>query len=196
MKRCIAILVLAISVFTAIGLPKAEELSNTPATPKAPSCCPKCGCTECMLPVCHNYFTTKTEIKYRYYCKCETVCIPDGSCWLHCGGQKCDDCGCDGKCNCTIKQETKMVKIPYKVETPVRKCAIEWVCPKCGCDCGCSVQSQAAPTPPPLSLPPVDRQAPPGDRSAAAFLGGPVAFRTDLPPNTYPANLANGPRGN
>jgi hypothetical protein len=169
MKALIAPCVLMVVALAAFGLTMAEEPTCSDVT-SAPSCCPKCGCRECLVPICHSYCTTKSEKKYRYYCKCDVICIPDHCpCWLKCwaggcengscGQQGCGNGDCEsGKCSCLIKEVHKLVKVPYTVETPVRKCTIEWVCPKCGCNCGCTEQSDsvsapAAPLPPSPSAP-------------------------------------------
>src|ERR1700761_1242182 len=58
-------------------------------------CCPRCGCHEGLLPVCHPYVETKTITKYRYCCVCEDKCIPGveiGSLVLHGGTEKDGDC--------------------------------------------------------------------------------------------------------
>ena len=145
MKTIVAPTLLAMCITAMAWLSIAEVLCRAESSTSPPNCCPKCGCHECLIPVCHLTCTTKKETKYRYCCKCETICIPD-----HCPcGSGCDDCkncGCAdqsctktsgdwqySKCSCLIKTVYKLVKIPYTVEIPVRKCTIEWTCPKCGC---------------------------------------------------------------
>ncbi|HEV2972746.1 MAG TPA: hypothetical protein VGY55_22450 [Pirellulales bacterium] len=168
MSAALAIAALAASRLSMAGEAtcNAEPSCAAPACCDPGCCCPKCGCHEGLVPVCHSYCTTKKVTKYHYCCKCEELCIPGrfpccpkcgdgccekGGCTDNCG---CDNCGCEsGKCNCLIKEVHKLVKIPYTVEVPVRKCTVEWVCPKCGCDCGCtektnSVPAPAAPMPP------------------------------------------------
>jgi len=156
---------LAIAALAAAGLSRAAEPGcNAEPSCAAPACCdpgtccPKCGCHEGLIPVCHSYCTTKKVVKYHYCCKCEDLCIPGHSpCCPKCGDGCCDqgcaanggcgNCGCEeSKCNCMVREVHKLVKIPYTVEVPVRKCTVTWVCPTCGCNCGCS-EGQAAPAP-------------------------------------------------
>lgn len=151
--------VIAVSVLTCLGLAIARLLIAGDVVPSctAATCCPRCGCHEGLVPVCHTYCTTKTETKYHYLCKCDTICIPDHcpSC-PKCGDGCCEDSCENGKCNCLIKTVHKLAKVPYTVETPVRKCTIEWVCPNCGCSCGTSdksAQSPALPMTPLASTP-------------------------------------------
>jgi hypothetical protein len=122
-----------------------------------PSRCAKCGCHDGLVPVCHTYCTTKIETKYRYYCKCETICVPDGNCSLtKCGSGPCEnsnganhscsntECNCsECQCHCLVKDVYKLVKVPYTAETPVRKCTVEWICPECGCTCSCTETSES-----------------------------------------------------
>jgi hypothetical protein len=125
-------------------------------------CCPRCGCHEGLVPVCHPYCDVRVVTKYKYCCVCEDTCIPGKDfcgLGLHCGCDcnkgGCKDCGCEsGGCeHCRVRQVHKLVKIPYTVEEPVKKCWVEWVCPRCNCGCngdaptGCS-EGNAAPTPP------------------------------------------------
>jgi hypothetical protein len=174
MKLRVMYSILAISALGIIGLSVIGEYPcNAAPSCSATSCCPKCGCHEALIPVCHSYCTTKKETKYRYCCKCDVICIPDQSCcWTKCGvglgedgnraKQGCckNNCGCaDGNCNCLIKEAYKLVKIPYTVEVPVQKCAIEWVCPKCGCNCGWTEQSNAAPATPVSPPPPAPQKS-------------------------------------
>jgi hypothetical protein len=153
------------SVLTCLGLGIVRLLiagdvgANVDTSCTAATCCPKCGCHEGLVPVCHTYCTTKKETKYHYLCKCETICVPDHcpscpKCGDGCCEGGCGEDGCEsGKCTCLIKTVHKLAKIPYTVETPVRKCTIEWVCPSCGCSCGASdkdatVQGAALPSVP------------------------------------------------
>ncbi len=108
-------------------------------------CCPQCGCR--LVPVCHVYCATKKVTEHKYTCTCEEVCIPGPSCCCKkcgncdgsgsCGG--CDDCnngcqeGCGGRCR--VREVPRLVIHPVTKEVPVRKCTVEWVCPKCGA-CG------------------------------------------------------------
>jgi hypothetical protein len=139
-------------VITAIGL--AGLMTKKPACSAepsefTPSHCSNCGCHDGLIPVCHSYCTTKKETKYRYYCRCETICIPDSSCCLlrlgnsvdnpNCNQPCCSGTNCSaekGNCHCLVKEVYKLVKVPYTVETPVRKCTVDWICPRCGCKCG------------------------------------------------------------
>ncbi len=157
------------------------------------TCCPKCGCHEGLIPVCHPYCATKKVVKYKYCCKCTELCVPgrfpccsscgDCGCNGGCGQQGCcDNGGCEsGHCNCLVRDVHQMVKIPYTVEVPVRKCNVTWVCPSCGCDCGCTempatpavpaAPGPAAPTPAPPA-PPKSATAPQTSGAGlAAFFG-------------------------
>ena len=151
MKSAILASLLACLGLGIVQLLRAADLgSNSASSCSSTTCCPKCGCHEGLIPICHPYCTTKKETKYHYFCKCETICIPD-----HCPScPKCGDGCCEGtcnegcengKCNCLIKEVHKLVKVPYTVETPVRKCNIEWVCPNCGCGCGTSEKVDSVP---------------------------------------------------
>jgi hypothetical protein len=123
-------------------------------------CCPQCGC--CMVPVCHTFTTAKKTTVYKLSCSCETVCIPgvsppcrrceccDGSAK---GGDSCqEECGC-----CRVREIHKLVKCPVTKEECVKKCTVEWTCPKCG-KCGAcettSAPAGASPaTPAPTAAP-------------------------------------------
>jgi hypothetical protein len=165
---------IAISAVAAIGISNAGEPGCSAAASdggcNSCGCCPKCGCHECMIPVCHTYCEMKKTTKYHYCCQCEAICMPSGhrKC-CDCGCDKCggdcnggcgsnEGCGCEeNKCNCHIYTAHKLVKTPYTVETPVKKCKVEWICPRCGCNCGCSesTDSVAAPAGQPSPPPPV-----------------------------------------
>ena len=156
-------------------------------------CCPRCGCHEGLVPVCHPYMDTKTVTKYRYCCLCEDKCIPGKDCccgWdLHLGCHEgCGDCGCKESCgcescgcgcdHCKVREIKKLVKIPYKETVCVRKCWVEWVCPKCNCCCnaegapaGCTENNNAAPAAAPMPPAP---PAPPANAAKSAV--------SDLPP--------------
>ncbi|HEV3415796.1 MAG TPA: hypothetical protein VG056_03265 [Pirellulales bacterium] len=188
--KAIMTTVAAFVTIAAIGLVRAGEPTcnaepscAAPACCNSGTCCPKCGCHEGMIPICHPYCTTKKVVKYHYCCKCEELCIPGrfpccpkcgdgccekGGCTAGCGCTEngaCDTCGCEqGKCNCLIREVHKLVKIPYTVEVPVRKCTVEWVCPKCGCNCGCSEKSDSAPAP----AAPMPPSPPAPEKSASA----------------------------
>ncbi|HEV3415794.1 MAG TPA: hypothetical protein VG056_03255 [Pirellulales bacterium] len=189
--KAIMTTVAAFVAIAAIGLVRAgEPTCNAEPSCAAPACCdpctccPKCGCHEGLVPVCHTYCTTKKVTKYHYCCKCEEICIPQGHCPCcpKCGEGCCekggctDNCGCDncgcenGKCNCLVKEVHKLVKIPYTIEEPVRKCTVEWVCPKCGCNCGCSEKSDSAPAP----AGPMPPSPPAPEKSASAQPIGPA----------------------
>ena len=154
MKLLTIISLVATCALMATNWPIAAEERSVSAPTCTTTCCAKCGCHEGLVPVCHTYCTTKKETKYRYYCKCETICVPEGchsgtACAQHGCSDTCDgnDCGC----KCFIKDTYKLVKVPYTVETPVKKCTVEWVCPHCGCSCGCTEQSDSATkVPPPI----------------------------------------------
>ncbi len=162
MKSFYTCALLAIATITSIG--HAGEPTCCADSICVPgTCCPKCGCHEGLLPVCHSYCDTKKVIKYKYCCTCEEMCIPghapccetcnnqDGGCAVTCGSD-------DGKCDCTYRNVKKLVKIPYLAYEPVRKCNVEWTCPKCGCACcnslsnvevseAANVATQIAPSP-------------------------------------------------
>jgi hypothetical protein len=188
MKTLYSFATLAVAALAAAGLSRAAEPGcnaepscAAPACCDSGTCCPKCGCHEGLVPVCHSYCTTKKVVKYHYCCKCEEMCIPghspccpkcgEGCCENGGGNGGCDTCGCDqGKCNCLVRDVHHLVKIPYTEEVPVRKCTVEWVCPKCGCNCGCS-EGQAAPAP----GAPMPAAPPAPNKSASAQPMGPVA---------------------
>ena len=69
---------------------------------------------------------------------------------------------------CTADVHT-LVKIPYTVEVPVRKCTIEWVCPHCGCPCGSTEAPGESPVPngPPAPAGPMPPPPPKSAQSAA-----------------------------
>jgi hypothetical protein len=107
------------------------------------SLCPHCGCR--LVPVCHTYCATKKITEYKYGCVCEELCIP-GITRLAPRCRSCEDSsrcagacdtgngsgqeGCEGRC--LVREVPKLVKYPVTKEVPVRKCRVEWVCPKCG----------------------------------------------------------------
>jgi hypothetical protein len=139
-----AIAAIALACWTTTELARSAEPPDF-----TPSHCSNCGCHDGLIPVCHSYCTTKKETKYRYHCKCETICIPDSACCLlrrgagvanvNCNQPCCSDTSCSdgsGNCRCLVKEVYRLVKVPYTVETPVRKCAVDWICPRCGCKCG------------------------------------------------------------
>ena len=175
MKTLVMTTAFALAAIAAVELSQAgepgcsaEPSCAAPACCDPGMCCPKCGCHEGLVPVCHTYCTTKKVTKYHYCCKCDTICIPSHcppcpKCGEGCCDQSCNSgCGCDdGCCKCMIRDVHMLVKIPYTVEEPVRKCTVEWVCPRCGCDCGCSQKSEAAPSPatPIMPAPPVPQKS-------------------------------------
>ena len=181
MKPRLVSLALAVPVFAAVALLLASELAcNAEPSSTPPPCCPQCGCHDGLIPVCHPYWTTKKETKYHYCCKCEPICIPDQ--WPCCSKSGCDsgngndsnccnDVGdCDGgKCNCLIIAQHRLVKFPYTVETPVCKCKIEWVCPRCGCNCSDPAENDSTRTNVSASAP-----LPAPDKSASANPTGPA----------------------
>ena len=133
-------------------------------------CCPKCGCR--LVPVCHNYCDVKKVTEHKYSCRCEAMCVPGPVplCCDKCGGCDkgsgcaggCDTCdnGCQDGCGCRCTPFTvrKLVTHPCVKEVPVRKCAVEWVCPHCS-NCG-QCGSTAAPTAAPVAPQPVMPVAP------------------------------------
>src|SRR5690348_1304164 len=132
MKRIPTIMALAVTALAAAVSSSAAEpgCNAEPACGAAACgnqgfCCPKCGCHEGMVPVCHNYCEKKKETKYHYCCKCDEICLPSGHGKCCEGG--CDQCGggCNGACNsgcnegcggeennchCHIYKSTKLVK--------------------------------------------------------------------------------------
>ncbi len=187
MKRTAQLMALAVAALAAaVSSSAAEPGCNAEPSCGAAAgcdpgcCCPKCGCHEGLVPVCHTYCTTKKETKYRYCCKCEEKCIPEhcppcpkcceGGCGDKCGcaDQGCNDCGCEeGKCHCRIIEQHKLVKYAYTVEHPVRKCTVEWVCPRCGCSCGTTeAPAGVAPAPSDTPAPAGPTPPPPAPKSA------------------------------
>jgi len=175
----------------------AEPGCAAPGCCPAGCCCPQCGCHEGMVPVCHIVCTTAKVKKYKYTCKCDTVCFPpcEWECTLgkghHCGcgcGSSCTSgcgcaagCGCDGSngcgcesecCNCKVRDIHKLVKCEYTVDVPVRKCVVEWVCPNCGCNCGCTEGGCAAPSAAPAAPTPPPAPPVPGKSAANDLPGG------------------------
>lgn len=176
-----ASLAIALAAAAAIGMPSSGEEPSCGTGPAACAsgrarsacgcgnvCCPQCGCHEGLVPVCHEYWTTKKVTKYCYKCVCEEICLPgpcgacnDGflchlgckdngspGCAASCGSKDCgckDNCG-SGGCNagcgecrhCKYREVHHLVKCPVTTEVCVRKCRIDWVCPHCHCDCGCT----------------------------------------------------------
>jgi len=179
MKRIITFMALAVATLAAAVSSSAAEpgCNAQPACGTAGCCdqgmcCPKCGCHEGLVPVCHNYCEKKKETKYHYCCKCEEICMPSGH-GKCCECDKCDGgcnggCGCnegcggeENNCHCHIYKSTHLVKFPYTVETPVKKCKVEWVCPQCGCSCGATEVPSAAPAPSGAPVPPPGAPTPP-----------------------------------
>lgn len=153
MKPRFYTLVLAISAIVIVVLLPVSELACKAESSSDPvPCCPNCGCHDGLIPVCRLHWTTKKETKYHYSCQCKPICIPDQS--PCCSKSGCEDgtngsCASDvgdresGKCNCLIIAQCKLAKVPYTVETPVCKCEIEWVCPKCGGNCSCTEMNES-----------------------------------------------------
>jgi len=169
--------------------------------------CPHCGCK--LVPVCHCTCEMKKETKYRYCDKCDTICVPGPgclggkSCGCECEGGKCCEAQCCEKgcesccekcetcnhhnsgCGCSIHCVKTLIKCPYVVEHPVRKCCVEWVCPHCSgccqngqccasghccesgcCQSGCATtitapMAPATPAPAAPAAPPAPKMAPP-----------------------------------
>jgi hypothetical protein len=122
-------------------------------------CCPHCGCKLC--PVCHPYCDTKTTIKHEYTYHCKDHCVPGPE---HC----CKDCnGCcqDECCHCKIREIHKLVIIPVCEEEQVRKCKVEWVCPRCSGQASAVVPAAPA-GPAPVANPPGPQVAPPAPKPA------------------------------
>jgi hypothetical protein len=123
-------------------------------------CCPRCGCHECLVPVCHCVWEMKKVTEYKYKCVCQDICIPG-----RIGCKPCDDCdtckdGCaSGNCGPQAGQEAdcgrhplvrdvrKLVKYPVVKEVPVRKGTVEWMCPKCASSCAGCEAVKIAPAP-------------------------------------------------
>jgi hypothetical protein len=121
------------------------------------------------------YCATKKVTEYKYRCVCEEICIPgvtpickrdaacggSGECAGGCGAcnSGCQE-GCAGRCK--IHEVRKLVKYPVTKEVPVRKCTVEWVCPKCGCgQCGSTSAATAAPAAPGPAAPAPSLKTPP-----------------------------------
>ncbi len=180
MKTFVASLTLIVGGLALAGWSLAAETAadcTTAPTCAAGTCCPQCGCHEGLVPVCHPYCTTKKTVKYKYCCKCDTICIPGHcpKCDWGCGDGGCaagsGDGGCEsGKCQCESLEVTHHMKIPYVVVTPVRKCYVTWVCPKCGCDCHCPGEAAA---PAPGAPVPVAPPLPPAPGKSAAMPAAP-----------------------
>jgi hypothetical protein len=184
---------IAISALAAIRMSNAGEAGCSAAASDgccdSCGCCPKCGCHEGMIPVCHNYCEMKKTTKYHYCCKCEEICAPSGHSKCcggcdKCGGEGNGGCGCnegcggeEENCHCHIYTAHKLVKIPYTVETPVKKCKVEWVCPRCGCNCGTTEAPNAAPAPsgPPTPAPGIPTPPPPAPKSAQHNAANPIS---------------------
>ena len=181
MKPSFFTLVLAISAISVVVLLYVGELACKAESSSDPiPCCPNCGCHEGLMPVCHLHWTTKKETKYHYCCQCKPICIPDQS--PCCSKPVCENVegansncanevdGCEnGKCNCLIIAQRKLAKLAYTVETPVCKCEIEWVCPRCGCNCSNSLESDSTRGKVGASAP-----LPAPDKSASPNLIGPA----------------------
>jgi hypothetical protein len=166
-------LLLGLAMVVAIGLP-------LPASTAGNLCCPSCGCHEGMCPVCHVYNTCKTVTEFEYRCVCEDICVPNPTCCCKgcnaCGGgNSCDSC--QQGCKCLVRTVHKLVKVPVTKQVPVRKCTVEWVCPKCHCNCSCeegAPPSGTMPSPTPAPVPAVGK--------TAAVGGGPDSS-APLPPS-------------
>ena len=118
-------------------------------------CCPHCGCK--LVPVCRPYCETKTTIKHEYCCHCKDLCVPGPQ---HCC-KDCDGC-CHEECGkSNIHKIHKLATIPVCKEEEVRKCTVEWVCPRC--DAHASAAAPVIVTPAPIlpANPPGPQVAPP-----------------------------------
>jgi len=98
-------------------------------------------------------------------CPCHK-CGDCGTCG-GCGGDACNN-GCQESCGkCCIHEVRKLVVYPCVKEVPVRKCWIEWVCPKCGDCCnGQPAATPAQPTPAPTPTAPAPAVRLPGPPQA------------------------------
>jgi hypothetical protein len=179
----ISVAALAAAVSSSAGEPTCNAEPSCGAAPCCDQgrCCPKCGCHEGLVPVCHITCVPKKETKYHYCCKCEEICIPgphgpkcaecgceNGSC-ANQGG--CDQCGCgEENCHCKIREVHKLVKYPYTEQHPVRKCTVEWVCPRCGCGCGTTEGPSTTPAPGGAPAPAAPTPPPPAPKSAKATI--------------------------
>jgi hypothetical protein len=97
----------------------------------------------------------KTTIKHDYCCHCKDHCVPGPA---HCC-KDCDGCCQEDCCHCRIREIHKLAIIPVCEQEPVRKCKVEWVCPRC------EGQASAAPvmvTPAPAAPTPAVPANPPG----------------------------------
>ena len=164
---------LALAMVVAIGLPVRTVAAGD-------LCCPSCGCHEGMCPVCHSYCTMEKVTEYVYRTVCEDICVPQPSICKCCN--PCDPCGCPTSCKCMVRTVQKLVKVPRVKEVPVKKCVVEWVCPKCHCNCCCEdgvTSSGAVPSPAPTA-PPVS--AAQGNRRPPRRCRPRLQFRETRPP--------------
>jgi len=104
-------------------------------------CCPQCGC--CLVPVCHPYCEPKTITKHEYCCHCKDICVPGPEhCCKDCDGCCHEDCG-----KCLVRQVHKLATIPCSHQECVRKCKVEWVCPRCNGQATGAAPVMGTPTP-------------------------------------------------
>jgi hypothetical protein len=136
-------------------------------------CCPHCGCK--LVPVCHPYCETKTTTKHDYCCHCKDHCVPGPE---HCR-KDCDGC-CQEECNhCCIREIHKLAIIPVCEEEQVRKCKVEWVCPRCTAHA--SASAPVIVTPAPAGPAPVIPANPPGIHMAPPYIPGPTKTTDSAP---------------
>ncbi len=117
-------------------------------------CCPHCGCK--LVPVCHPYCEPKTITKHEYCCHCKDHCVPGPE---HCC-KDCDGCCHEECCHCCIREIHKLAIIPVSHQEPVRKCTVEWVCPRCNAQAS-AAPVMATPAPAVAPNPPSPHLAPP-----------------------------------
>ena len=124
-----------------------------------------------LVPVCHPYCETKTTIKHEYCCHCKDHCVPGPQ---HCC-KDCDGC-CHEECGkCCIREIHKLAIIPVCHEEQVRRCKVEWVCPRC--------DGQASATAPVIVTP--------GRRAGAHGSGEPAGPPVAPPPNPAPTKTTS-----
>jgi hypothetical protein len=69
-----------------------------------------------------------------------------------------------------IREVHKLVKYPYTEEHQVRKCTVEWVCPRCGGSCGTTEGPCTTPAPGGAPAPAAPTPPPPAPKSAKATI--------------------------
>jgi len=130
-------------------------------------CCPHCGCSlvpvchtycEPKTTSVHKHGCVCEEICIPGVSRCGEGCGDHAGCGKCESG--CNSCACNGGCNtcssgacgngacnnggegcdchCRVREIHKLVIYPCTKSSSVKKCSVEWVCPRCGNQCGCS----------------------------------------------------------